>query len=77
MKGRLNLYYDEEGDFLEINIGKYTKGYFKNLGDGVFERIDEKTGKVTGIAIMSFKSRTSGLKEVEVNLPMEIELKPA
>ncbi len=74
MKGKLNLYYDEEGDFLEINIGGYTKGYFKNLGDGVFERVDEKTRKVTGIAIMSFKSRTSGLKEVEVTLPIQIEL---
>ncbi len=74
MKGKLNLYYDEEGDSLEINVGKYTKGYFKNLGDGVFERIDEKTGEVTGVAIMSFKSRTSGLKEIEVTLPMKIEL---
>jgi molecular chaperone DnaK len=44
------------------------------LGDGIFERIDEKTGNVTGIAVMSFKSRTSGLKEVEVTLPMQIEL---
>ncbi|MEK6862335.1 MAG: DUF2283 domain-containing protein [Nanoarchaeota archaeon] len=74
MKGKLNVYYDEEGDFLEINIGNYGEGYFKNLGDGIFERINKKTGKVTGIAIMSFKKRTQGLKEVKVTLPMEIEL---
>ena len=55
MKGQLQIYYDEEGDFLEINIGSYTKGYFKDVGDGVAERIDEKTGKITGIAILSFK----------------------
>lgn len=42
MSTELNLYYDEEGDFLELNIGDYTEGYFKNLGDGVFERIDKK-----------------------------------
>ncbi|MBI2110717.1 DUF2283 domain-containing protein [Candidatus Woesearchaeota archaeon] len=77
MKGKLNIYYDEEGDFLEINIGDYTKGYFKNLGGGVFERIDDISGKVTGIAIMSFKSRTKGLKEVEVTLPMQIEIMPS
>lgn len=74
MKGKLNLYYDEEGDFLEINIGDYSEGYFKNLGDGIFERIDKETEKVTGLAIMSFRKRTEGLKEVQVNLPMEIEL---
>ncbi len=74
MKGKLNLYYDEDGDFLEINIGKYTKGYFKNLGDGIFERIDEKTMGVTGIAIMSFKGRTKGLKDIEVTIPTKIEL---
>ena len=74
MKGKLNLYYDEEGDFLEINIRDYTEGYFKNLGDGVFERIDKKTEKVTGLAIMSFRKRTEGLKELQVNLPMKIEL---
>ena len=36
MKGKLNLYYDEEGDFLELHIGEYTEGYFRNLGKGVF-----------------------------------------
>lgn len=75
MKGKLNLYYDEEGDFLEINMGEYTKGHFKNLGDGVFERIDKKTGKVTGIAILSFRKRTEGLKELKLTLPIELQLK--
>ena len=74
MKGKLNLYYDEEGDFLEINIGDYTEGYFKNLGDGIFERVDKTTEKVTGLAIMSFRKRTEGLKELQLNIPMGIEL---
>ncbi len=55
MKGQMQLYYDEEGDFLEINIGKYKEGYFRDVGEGISERIDEKTGKVTGISIFSFK----------------------
>ncbi len=74
MKGKLHLYYDEEGDFLEFNIGGYTEGSFKNLGDGVFERIDKKTNQVTGIAIHGFKKRTQGLKEVQLSLPVQMEL---
>jgi len=74
MSNELNLYYDEEGDFLELNVGDYAEGYFKNLGDGVFERIDKKTNKVTGIAIHGFKKRTQGLRDVKVSLPVKIEL---
>ena len=36
MNNELSLYYDEEGDFLEFNVGAYTGGHFKNLGDGIF-----------------------------------------
>ena len=70
----MQLYYDEEGDFLEINIGKYAKGYFKDAGEGLFESIDEKTGKLTGIAILGFKKRTRELKGLKINLPVKIEL---
>jgi hypothetical protein len=74
MKGKLNLHYDEEGDYLEIMIGENTEGFFKNLGKGVFERIDKKTNKVKGIAIMAFRKRTQGLKEVKITLPIDIQL---
>ena len=74
MKGKLQLYYDEEGDFLEMNIGDYTEGNFRNLGKGVFERIDKKTNEVTGVAIMGFKKRTQALKDIEVSLPIKIQL---
>ncbi len=77
MKGELNVYYDEEGDFLEIHVGEFTEGYFKNLGKGIFERIDKKTNQVKGFAIMGFKKRTADQKEVKVSLPMEIQLGPA
>ena len=74
MKGKLQIYYDEGGDFLEFHIGPYAHGYFKNLGEGIFERIDEKTGAVTGIAVMGFRKRTKSLKEVEIDLPVEMTL---
>lgn len=69
----MNIYYDEEADFLEINLGKYTRGYFRDIGEGLSERVDEKTGKVTGIAIMSFRKRTQNLKDLKLSLPIKIE----
>ncbi|MBI2542418.1 hypothetical protein HYV80_06955 [Candidatus Woesearchaeota archaeon] len=74
MSNELNLYYDEEGDFLELNIGGYTEGHFKNLGEGFFQRIDKKTNKITGIAIHGFRKRTQGLKDVKMSLPVKIQL---
>ena len=74
MKGKMTIYYDEQGDFLEINAGEYTKGYFKDLGDGVAERIDEKTGEITGVAIIGFKKRTAKLKDLKMHLPLKVEL---
>ncbi|MBI2659725.1 hypothetical protein HYX07_01015 [Candidatus Woesearchaeota archaeon] len=76
MSNELNLYYDEEGDFLELNIGEYTEGHFKNLGNGIFERIDKETNKVTGVAIHGFRKRTRGLKDVKLSLPVKIPLYP-
>ncbi len=74
MKGKMQLYYDEEGDFLEINIGEFSEGYFQDIGEGMAERIDEKTGKVTGIAILSFKKRTQELKDLKIDLPVNLEI---
>ena len=74
MKGQMQIYYDVEGDFLEINIGKYTTGYFKDVSEGIAERIDEKTGKITGIAILGFKKRTQQLKDGKINLPVDLEI---
>lgn len=74
MKKNMHIYYDEEGDLLEIHMGKFTPGYFRDVDKGIAERIDEKTGKVTGVAILGFRKRTEGNKEIEVKLPVKIEL---
>lgn len=57
-KGNLDVYYDEEGDYLEIVIGKPTPCIMEPLGDDVFQRIENKTGKVKGFAIFNFKKRS-------------------
>ena len=68
------IYYDEEGDYLELNIGEFTEGFFKDIGEGIAERIDEKTGKVTGIAILGFKKRTEQGRDFKINLPVNLQI---
>lgn len=70
----MQIYYDEEGDFLEINIGEYTEGYFRDVNEGISERIDEKTGEITGIAILNFRKRTQEIKDLKINLPVTLEI---
>ena len=72
----MSLYYDEEGDFLEIIIGKPTKCYAEEMDNGIFIRKDEKTNEVKSIGILSFKARTKNLQDIQVELPLEISVKP-
>ena len=72
-----DIYYDEEGDFLEITFGlPPTKEYSEEIEPGVFITKDEDTEEVKGIGILSFKKRTSILKELlqrlKLKLPLEI-----
>ena len=68
----MNVYYDEEGDFLEISIGKPTKCYAVEVQPGIFLRKDEKTKEVKSIGIVSFKKRSKDMKEIKLDLPIEI-----
>ena len=75
----MRVYYDEEGDFLEISIGKPTNCYAEEVKPGVFLRFDEKTKEVKSVGIFSFKKRARDLKNIKLNLPIEINfstLKP-
>jgi len=73
----MNLYYDEEGDFLEITTGNISNCYFNNLGKGIFEITDKTTGKIKGISIFSFKKRTKDLEEIKLSLPLKLEITPS
>lgn len=66
---KLHVHYDREGDLLEIRFGPPTVAYMRDLGDDIFERIDEKTGKVAGYTILNFRKRSSGKKQLDVSLP--------
>ena len=74
MKNKLHIYYDEEGDFLELRIGKPTPSLYNNLGNDVFQRIDEKTKEIKGFAVFNFKKRTEKLIEIDVPLAVNVKI---
>ena len=70
---KMNIYYDEEGDYLEITMGDIDNCYFDNLGNGIFEIVDKSNKKIKGIAIFSFKKRTKNLEDLKISLPFKLE----
>ncbi len=70
----LSVYYDKEGDLLEIRIGKPTVGYFKDMGNDIFERIDGKTGEIRGFSILNFKKRAEKVENINIPLPSKIKM---
>jgi uncharacterized protein YuzE len=66
----MNIYYDEDGDFLEITTGNISNCYFDNIGDGIFKIIDKNTGEIKGISIHSFKTRTK-YDSIKLELPFK------
>lgn len=69
--GSLNVWFDEEGDFLEITSVR-KKGFFKDLGNGIFERVDED-GNIIGFAVLNVKKRSK--KEISVPFDVKFEEK--
>lgn len=73
MSKNMKIHYDEEGDFLEIVVEKSEKGFFRDIGNDIFERVDEKTNKVVGIAVFNFRKRAELGKDINLQLPFKIE----
>ncbi len=63
--GKTRVWYDEEGDFLEVTFAN-RKGSFREVGPDLYERIDT-SGRVIGFAVFNFLKRDR--KSVE--LPLE------
>ncbi len=72
MKGPMRLHYDEEGDFLEISTGEPSKSYAEEIEPGVFVRYDEKSNEVKSIGILGLKNRSRSLKDIILNLPIDV-----
>jgi len=68
MEKEIKIWYDKEGDYLEVLLEK-RKGYFKETeNDAVMEKVDEE-GNIIGFSIL----KVSALKEK----PLSVNLKSA
>ncbi len=68
----MSVYYDEEGDYLEIFIEGSSPTYGEEIGDDVTLFKKEGTDEVVGVGILNFKERTKDLEEIKLNLPFEV-----
>lgn len=64
-KESLRVWFDPEGDLLEVGLGKPKKGFFKDIGNDVFVKVDEK-GNVLGFAILNVTKRMEKVREVKL-----------
>lgn len=69
---KTRLYYDNEGDFLEIGLDEPVECVANEVAPGVFVRVDDK-GKVNSVSILDFMRRAN-MKDVEFNLPLSFEV---
>lgn len=73
MNGLMDIYYDEEGDFLEITLANPPEeSYCEDVNEDVYLRKDEKTGEVVGIGVLNFKHHANDLKDILANIPVKI-----
>lgn len=72
MKGNMRIYYDEEGDYLEIFIGDSRPNYGEDIASGVTVFKDEETDEIIGVGILNFRKKSKSLKDIELHLPFKI-----
>lgn len=64
----LTIWFDPEGDILEVGFSKARKGFFKDAGDDVLVRVDDR-GKISGFAVLNATKRRR--KIIETKLPVK------
>lgn len=72
MNPKLHIYYDKEGDYLEIRFGEPTESYYEKIGPDTFVRVDEKTGEKRGYAIFNVQKSQEALKTIDVEIPFSV-----
>ena len=73
MTKKMYIHWDSEGDFLEVRFSKPVPSYYEEIGDDLFERRDEKTGKVFGYAFFNVQKRKNkSIQDLTIDLPLEI-----
>ena len=74
MNEQMSIYYDEEGDFLEIMFNSSKLDYGDHVSEDVVLFKDQKTKEIIGVGIFNFKQHTKDLNELGLKLPVKINL---
>ena len=72
MKGKMSIYYDDEGDYLEISIENSSPTYGEEIGDDITLFKKEENDEVVGIGVLNFKKRAKSLHDIKLNLPFDV-----
>lgn len=64
--GKIKVWYDETGDYLEVAFAD-AEGYFREVAEDVFERVDE-SGRILGFAVFNFKKKSLATVEVPIDV---------
>ena len=67
MASMIRVWYDREGDFLEITF-REAKGYLREIADDIYERIDE-AGNVLGYAFFNVTRH----ERQALTIPLDVE----
>lgn len=72
MKGKMEIYYDEELDYLEVLIQNPPPNYGEDIAEDITLFKDEKTDEIVGIGIQEFKEKAKNLQDIKIDIPIEI-----
>ena len=66
MEKEITIWYDAEGDYMEVLFEKKAGHFKETTSDNVMEKVDEK-GKIIGFSILNFSAVKQG-KPISVSL---------
>lgn len=70
MTQKMHLYYDKEGDYLEIRFGEPTESIYEKIGLDAFVRIDRKTKEVKGYVV--YNVQKSSETSIDIQIPTKL-----
>ena len=68
----MSIYYDEEGDYLEIFIEGQSPTYGEDIGEDITLFKKEGSDEIVGIGILNFRKRAKSLNDIKLNLPFKV-----